>query len=183
MNNTCGKRFAWKLGDLPEGYDHKFIYSHVGYNMKITDMQAALGFSQLDKIDEFITKRKNNFKYLMEKFKENEFEKFFYLPEKLEKSDPSWYGFLITVKDPNKIKRNEIVQFLNNHRILSRLLFAGNITKQPGYMNKKCRIIGDLKNTDKLMNDAFWIGVWPGLEKEHLDFVILKFKEFLSKIQ
>jgi CDP-6-deoxy-D-xylo-4-hexulose-3-dehydrase len=183
MNNTCGKRFAWKLGDLPEGYDHKFIYSHVGYNMKITDMQAALGFSQLDKIDEFITKRKNNFKYLMEKFKENEFEKFFYLPEKLEKSDPSWYGFLITVKDPNKIKRNEIVQYLNNHRILSRLLFAGNITKQPGYMNKKCRIIGDLKNTDKLMNDAFWIGVWPGLEKEHLDFVILKFKEFLSKIQ
>lgn len=180
MNNTCGKRFNWQLGGLPKGYDHKFIYSHVGYNMKITDMQAALGVSQLDKVDNFINKRKNNFNYLMKKFKENELDKYFHLPQKLKESDPSWYGFLITIKDPKKIDRTKIIKYLNDFRILTRLLFAGNLTKQPGYANKKFRVVGDLNNTDKIMRDSFWLGVWPGLEKEHLDYVIKKFKDFIK---
>lgn len=180
MNNTCGKRFSQQLGGLPKGYDHKFIYSHVGYNMKITDMQAALGVSQLDKIENFISMRKKNFNYLMKKFRENGLDKYFYLPKKLKESDPSWYGFLITIKDPKLIDRTEIIKYLNDYRILTRLLFAGNLTKQPGYANREFRVVGNLKNTDKIMNDSFWLGVWPGLNEEHLDYVIEKFKDFLT---
>ena len=171
MQNTCGKRYSWKLGNLPSGYDHKFIYSHVGYNMKMTDMQAALGLSQLDKI---------NFKYLDFKFKENNLDKYFHLPKCYKESDPSWYGYLITLKNNKKFNRNEIIQHLNSKKILSRLLFAGNLTKQPGYFDKKHRVIGDLKVTDKFMNDAFWLGVWPGLDKEHLNYVIEEIKNFIS---
>ena len=180
MQNTCGKRYSWKLGNLPSGYDHKFIYSHVGYNMKMTDMQAALGLSQLDKIDYFIKKRKQNFKYLDFKFKENNLDKYFHLPKCYKESDPSWYGYLITLKNNKKFNRNEIIQHLNSKKILSRLLFAGNLTKQPGYFDKKHRVIGDLKVTDKFMNDAFWLGVWPGLDKEHLNYVIEEIKNFIS---
>jgi CDP-6-deoxy-D-xylo-4-hexulose-3-dehydrase len=181
MNNTCNKRYDWELGKLPEGYDHKFIFSHVGFNLKMTDMQAAIGLSQLDKVDYFIKKRKENFYYLKNKFIEEELGKYFILPESHQKSDPSWYGFLITIKDNKLFTRNEIVKFLNEKRIITRLLFAGNLTKQPGYMSKNSRIIGDLKNTDKFMNDSFWIGVWPGLDKEHLDYMLNSIKDFISK--
>ena len=171
MNNTCGKRYSWKLGKLPKGYDHKFVYSHVGYNMKITDIQAALGCSQLKKVDEFIEKIKKNFNYLMRSFKDERLDKYFILPEKHPKADPSWYGFLLTIKEPNKLNRNKLVEHLNNKKILTRLLFAGNLTKQPGYVNKKHKIIGTLNNTDKIMNDTFWVGVWPGLGNKELDFM------------
>jgi CDP-6-deoxy-D-xylo-4-hexulose-3-dehydrase len=181
MNNTCNKRYDWELGKLPKGYDHKFIFSHVGFNLKMTDMQAAIGLSQLDKVDYFIKKRKENFYYLKNKFIEEELGKYFILPESHQKSDPSWYGFLITIKDNKLFTRNEIVKFLNEKRIITRLLFAGNLTKQPGYMSKNSRIIGDLKNTDKFMNDSFWIGVWPGLDKEHLDYMLNSIKDFISK--
>ena len=183
MNNTCGKRYSWKLGNLPKGYDHKFVFSNVGYNMKMTDMQGALGLSQLDKVDFFIKKRKKNFHSLKQKFLDEGLDKYFILPEKYEKSDPSWYGFLLTIKDNNKLNRTKIVEFLNDKRILTRLLFAGNLTKQPGYMNKKHRVIGELKNTDKLMNDSFWIGVWPGLDEEHLNFMTQTIKEYINNSQ
>jgi CDP-4-dehydro-6-deoxyglucose reductase, E1 len=182
MNNTCGKRYSWKLGKLPKGYDHKFVYSHVGYNMKITDMQAALGCSQLDKVDVFIEKRKNNFAYLMKRFLEEKLDKYFILPEAHPKADPSWYGFLLTIKNSKKINRNELVSHLNTKKVLTRLLFAGNLTKQPGYMNKKHKIIGDLKNTDKIMCDTFWVGVWPGLDTIQLDYIVDEIKKYISKI-
>ena len=181
MNNTCGKRYSWKLGKLPKGYDHKFVFSHVGYNMKMTDMQGALGLSQLDKVEFFIKKRKENFYSLKKKFKDKSLDKYFVLPEKYEKSDPSWYGFLITIKNNKKLDRTKMVKHLNEKRILTRLLFAGNLIRQPGYMNKKHRVVGSLNNTDKLMNDSFWLGVWPGLGEEHLDFMVESVKEFIRK--
>jgi CDP-6-deoxy-D-xylo-4-hexulose-3-dehydrase len=144
-------------------------------------MQGALGLSQLDKIDYFIQKRKDNFKNLRQKFLDEGLDKYFILPEKYEKSDPSWYGFLITIKNPNKLNRTDMIKFLNDRRILSRLLFAGNLTRQPGYMNKKHKIVGNLKNTDKIMKDGFWIGVWPGLDEEHLNFMVDSVKEFINK--
>ncbi len=180
MNNTCGKRYSWKLGDLPKGYDHKFIYSHVGYNLKMTDMQGALGLSQLDKIDFFIEKRKENFQYLKNKFLEEGLDKYFLLPSCYEEADPSWFGFLLTIKDDRILNRNELVKFLDTKKILTRLLFAGNLIRQPGYKNKKFRVVGSLKNTDKFMNDSFWIGIWPGLNETHLNFMIKKIKEFIS---
>ena len=182
MNNTCGKRYSWKLGKLPKGYDHKFVYSHVGYNMKITDIQAALGCSQLKKVDEFIEKRKKNFNYLMKSFKDERLDKYFILPEKHPKADPSWYGFLLTIKEPKKLNRNKLVEYLNNKKILTRLLFAGNLTKQPGYMNKKHKVIGTLKNTDKIMNDTFWVGVWPGLGNQELDFIVSEIKTYIKNL-
>jgi len=180
MNNTCGKRYEWKLGDLPHGYDHKFVFSEVGYNMKITDIQASLGVSQLDRVQQFIEKRRSNFSYLLQRFKEEKLDDYFYLPEKYEKSEPSWYGFLITLKNNKIMTRNKLVEYLNSKRILTRLLFAGNLTKQPGYMNKKYRIVGDLKNTDIFMNDSFWLGVWPGLDRIHLEYMITAIKDFIS---
>ena len=182
MNNTCGKRYSWKLGKLPKGYDHKFVYSHVGYNMKITDIQAALGCSQLKKVDEFIEKRKKNFNYLMRSFRDERLDKYFILPEKHPKADPSWYGFLLTIKEPNKLNRNKLVEHLNNKKILTRLLFAGNLTKQPGYVNKKHKIIGTLNNTDKIMNDTFWVGVWPGLGNKELDFIVSEIKTYIKNL-
>tara|TARA_A100001015_G_C15042950_1_gene741130 strand:+ start:99 stop:1475 length:1377 start_codon:yes stop_codon:yes gene_type:complete len=180
MNNTCGKRYSWKLGDLPEGYDHKFIYTHVGYNLKMTDMQGALGLSQLDKIDFFIEKRKKNFQYLKDKFLEEGLDKYFQLPSCYPESDPSWFGFLLTIKDNEILNRNKLVKFLDIKRILTRLLFAGNLIRQPGYKNTKFRVVGSLKNTDKFMNDSFWIGIWPGLNETHLNFMVEKIKEFIS---
>ncbi len=182
MNNTCGKRYSWKLGNLPKGYDHKFVYSHVGYNMKITDMQAALGSSQLDKVEEFIQKRKDNFIYMMKRFLDEKLDKYFILPEAHPKADPSWYGFLLTIKNSKKIDRNELVSYLNSKKILTRLLFAGNLTKQPGYINKKHKIIGNLKNTDKIMSDTFWVGVWPGLGKKQLNYIVEEIKNFIQNI-
>jgi len=154
----------------------------VGYNMRMTDMQASLGCSQLEKVDAFIEKRKKNFSYLMSAFKNEKLNKYFILPEAHPKSDPSWYGFLLTIKNPRILNRNKLVEHLNNKRILTRLLFAGNLTKQPGYMNKKHKIVGNLKNTDKIMNDSFWVGVWPGLGKEELDFVVKEINSYILNL-
>ena len=169
-DNTCGRRFEWKLGDLPKGYDHKYIYSHIGYNLKLTDMQAAVGCSQLDKLPAFIRKRRENFEYLYKGLKP--LEKYLILPETTPHSKPSWFGFPITVKESSPIGRNELVQFLENRKIGTRLLFGGNLTRQPAYKDAKYRKVGSLKESDRVMNRTFWIGVYPGLTREMLDYVI-----------
>ena len=177
-DNTCGKRFGWKLGDLPFGYDHKYTYSNMGFNLKITDMQAACGLAQLDKLDHFVKARKENFTYLYNKLKScNEF---IHLPEKSPDSDPSWFGFLITLKENSSISRVDLLKYLDQHKIGTRLLFAGNLIKQPYMSNKKYRVVGDLKNTDFIMNNSFWVGVYPGLSEEMLDFTATKIESFLG---
>lgn len=178
-DNTCGKRFEWKLGDLPEGYDHKYIYSHIGFNLKITDIQAAIGLSQLSKVDQFVAKRRENHKALYELMKP--LEEFFILPEKTPNSDPSWFGFMLTVRDPKRIDRNKLVRYLEEQKIGTRLFFGGNMIKQPAYKNIEKRIVGSLDNSDKAMNDAFWIGVWPGLDKSHLEYMAHAMKRYLNK--
>jgi len=177
-NNTCGKRFNWKQGDLPYGYDHKYIYSHLGYNLKITDMQAACGLSQLKKLKDFIKKRVNNFDYLKSKFKQ--MEDIFILPEATKNSQPSWFGFPLSIRD-NKINRNELINFLGSRNIDTRLIFAGNITKQPYMIDRKFRIASELKNSDYVMHNTFWIGVFPALRKVHLNYIIQSIKKFLKK--
>jgi CDP-6-deoxy-D-xylo-4-hexulose-3-dehydrase len=175
-DNTCGKRFEHKFSDLPEGYDHKYTYSHMGYNLKITDMQAACGLAQLDMLGHFIKKREHNFNYLLRKF--SQLEDFFILPKATHNSTPSWFGFLLTIKNNKKIYRKNLIQYLSDKKIGTRLLFAGNITKQPYMKNKNFRISGTLSNTDKVMNDSFWVGVYPGLEDFHLDYIFDNIKEF-----
>jgi len=180
-DNTCGKRFEWKLGDLPYGYDHKYIYSEIGYNLKMTDIQAALGLAQLDKLPEFIKKRKENFDYLYQAFQK--FEKYFILPEWEKKAEPDWFGFLLTVKKSAKFSREDLTRFLNERKIGTRLLFAGNIIRQPYFINYgvKYRTVGALKNTDLVMNNTFWIGVYPGLNREMLNYTVKCFEEFLKR--
>lgn len=168
-DNTCGKRFDWKLGDLPEGYDHKYTYSHIGYNLKITDMQAAIGVAQLKKLPGFIAKRKQNFAFLKKVLKP--LEDMLILPEATEGSDPSWFGFPITLRETAPLSRSELVQGLEQNRIGTRLLFAGNLLRQPAYLNMNCRIVGGLQNTDRIMNQTFWIGVYPGITEEMLQYV------------
>ena len=177
-DNTCKKRFNWQLGNLPKGYDHKYTYTHMGYNFKITDMQAACGLAQLNKIEGFVKKRLENFNYLYKLF--SNLSNYFILPEKTKNSEPSWFGFLLTIKD-NKINRNELLKFLDEKKIGTRLLFSGNVTKQPYMLDKKYIIHKDLTNTDKVMNDSFWLGVYPGLEKKHLDYVYSTVQEFIKK--
>jgi CDP-6-deoxy-D-xylo-4-hexulose-3-dehydrase len=177
-DNTCGERYCQKLGDLPEGYDHKYTYSHIGFNLKATDIQAAIGLSQLNKVDLFIEKRRKNHKYLYNKLKQ--FEDVFILPETTMHSNPSWFGFLLTIRDGSKFNRNKLVEFLETNKIGTRLLFGGNLTKQPAYKNSNYRILNSLDNTDKVMNDSFWIGVWPGLEEDHLNYIIDKIKHFIN---
>ena len=176
--NTCGKRFDWKLGNLPQGYDHKYIYSHVGFNMKITDMQAACGLGQLSKLDFFIKKRKTNVTYLKNKLSELQDE--IILPEPETNSDPSWFGFPITIKENSKFNRADIINKLTNEKIGTRLLFAGNLTKQPAYINKKYRISGSLKVTDLIMKNTFWVGIQPSLGEEELSYVAQKILEFFK---
>lgn len=168
-DNTCNKRFDWKLGDLPEGYDHKYIYSHIGFNLKVTDMQAAIGLSQLSKVDQFVSKRRENHKKLYELMKP--LEEFFILPEKTPNSEPSWFGFMLTIRDSKRVNRNDLVRYLEKNKIGTRLFFGGNMTKQPAYLNIDKRVIGSLKNSEKVMNDSFWIGVWPGLNESHLTYI------------
>ena len=177
-DNTCNKRFNWQLGNLPQGYDHKYTYTHMGYNFKITDMQAACGLAQLKKIDGFIKKRLDNFNYLYQLF--SKLSNYFILPEKTKNSEPSWFGFLLTIKE-NKLNRNELLKFLDEKKIGTRLLFSGNVTKQPYMLDKKYIVHKDLINTDKVMNDSFWLGVYPGLEKKHLDYVYSTVQEFIKK--
>ena len=160
VDNTCGKRFAWQLGSLPCGYDHKYTYSHIGYNLKATDMQAALGVSQIDKLPAFIEKRKHNFAYLKTALKE--LEPFLILPEATPHSDPSWFGFPVAVKEDSPFTRDQLVRHLNTARIGTRLLFAGNLLRQPAYAGIQHRVVGDLRNTDFVMQNVLWLGVFPG---------------------
>lgn len=179
QDNCCGKRFEQKLGDLPEGYDHKYTYSHIGYNLKITEMQAAIGVAQLKKLPEFINKRKENFNYLY--YKLAKFEDYFILPKAAYNSDPSWFGFLISVRENTGFSRNKLVKYLEENKIGTRLLFGGNLLKQPAYKNIKHRKIGNLKNTDFVMNNTFWIGIYPGITKEMMDYTAEKIEEFIKK--
>ena len=177
-DNTCGKRFCWKLGDLPEGYDHKYTYSHIGYNLKITDMQAACGLAQLEKVPAFIQKRKDNFEFLKSRLANC--EQFLVLPQATANSDPSWFGFPITLKPNAPITRLELLQKLDAQKIGTRLLFAGNLTRQPSMIGRNFRVSGDLTNTDVVMNQTFWIGLQPALTREMLEFTANKIKESLG---
>ena len=180
-SNTCGRRFSQKFGKLPYGYDHKYVYSHIGYNLKMTEMQAAIGCAQMEKLEYFTKKRKSNFRRIYEGLKQ--FEKYLILPEAIPKSDPSWFAFIITVKENNKFKRDDLTGFLEDNLIEIRNLFCGNILRQPAFMNIKHRTIGDLKNTDYIMNNTFFIGVYPGLSEEKISYIIDKFKEFFKNTE
>lgn len=177
-DNTCGKRFCWKLGNLPEGYDHKYTYSHLGYNLKITDMQAACALAQLEKAPAFIQKRKDNFKYLKDRLKTC--EEFLQLPITTQDSDPSWFGFPITLKDNCPVSRLDLTTYLDQQKIGTRLLFAGNLTRQPYMTNVNYRVSGTLENTDNVMNNTFWIGVQPALTKEMLEYVVIQIEKYLG---
>ncbi len=177
-DNTCNKRFCQQLGDLPFGYDHKYTYSHVGYNLKITYMQASVGLSQLKHLPKFIEKRQENFDILFNGLKE--FEEFFILPKVSPKAKPSWFGFPITIKPNATFTRNKLVEFLDENKIGTRLLFGGNLLKQPYMKNQNYKIIGDLKNSDIVVNNTFWIGVYPGLGAEELNYVLEIFQNFLK---
>jgi CDP-6-deoxy-D-xylo-4-hexulose-3-dehydrase len=177
-DNTCGCRFEQKHGDLPYGYDHKYVYSHSGYNLKITDMQAACGLAQLDKLEFFIQRRRENYTYLRSRLET--LSDFLELPEPTPNSNPSWFGFPLTLKAGAGVSRLELTRFLDNNKIGSRLLFAGNLLKQPYFENVQYRVVGDLTNTDITMNNTFWIGVQPALTQEHLDFVADKLEEFFG---
>ena len=180
-DNTCLKRYEWQLGELPEGYDHKYTYSHLGYNLKSGDIQAAIGLAQLDRLDSFIEKRRNNWNYLYKNIQS--LEEFLILPRPTENSDPSWFGFAITVKDNSPISRNDLVIKLNERKIGTRLLFGGNLLRQPAFIGTPRRVVGNLKNTDIVMNQTFWIGVWPGLTEQMLDYVIETFQNLFSNLK
>jgi CDP-6-deoxy-D-xylo-4-hexulose-3-dehydrase len=177
--NTCGKRFEWQLGELPYGYDHKYIYSHIGYNLKLTDMQAAVGVAQLKKLPQFIEARKRNWKLLYEGLKP--LEEFLILPQPTPGSDPSWFGFAITVRPEAPFTRNDLVRYLENHKIATRLLFGGNLIRQPAYQDVPHRVIGELKNTDIVMNHTFWVGVYPGLTEQMIAYVVETVTTFVLK--
>ncbi|PZW44503.1 lipopolysaccharide biosynthesis protein RfbH [Pseudomonas sp. URMO17WK12:I2] len=165
-DNTCGKRFCWQLGDLPQGYDHKYTYSHLGYNLKITDMQAACALAQMDRLDGFIAARKRNFAWLSDRLAGCAE---LILPQATSGSDPSWFGFPISLRDGCGIERVDLLRRLDEQKVGTRLLFAGNLTRQPYMRNQIYRVSGELKVTDKVMNDTFWIGLWPGLSEAHLE--------------
>ncbi len=177
-DNTCGKRFCWKLGNLPEGYDHKYTYSHLGYNLKITDMQAACALAQMDRLDDFIAKRRENFTFLRNGLESC--AEFLHLPATTDNSEPSWFGFPVVLKPSSGIRRVDLLNFLDQNRIGTRLLFAGNLTKQPFMIGQPYRVSGDLTNTDVVMNQTFWLGVFPALGNVELDFVIGRIEQFFG---
>ena len=176
-DDTCQKRFGWKLGDLPDGYDHKYTYSHIGYNLKATDIQAALGLSQLRKAENFIQIRKQNFDYIYAQLEDVEG---IILPKATPNSDPSWFGFPITLENNNSTNREELLRYLDSKQIKTRLMFGGNLLKQPAYKGIDFKVVGDLQNTDTVMTRTFWIGVFPGLTHPMLDYAIENIKLFLS---
>jgi CDP-6-deoxy-D-xylo-4-hexulose-3-dehydrase len=177
-DNTCLKRFDWKLGNLPDGYDHKYTYSHLGYNLKSGDIQAAIGLAQLERLDEFVALRRRNWHYLKKNLKS--LEEFLILPEPTENSDPSWFGFAISLRNNSPKTRNQVVEYLNDNKIGTRLLFGGNLLKQPAFIDTPRRLVSDLRNTDYIMFNTFWIGVWPGLTIEMLDYMINKLHNFFE---
>lgn len=175
-DNTCGRRFGWKMGDLPMGYDHKYIYSQVGYNLKLSDMQAAIGVSQLQKLPRFIERRKENFQKLLKGL--TRYEKHLILPTWEKKADPCWFGFMLVIKDNAPFTRLEIVNYLESKKIATRSLFSGNLIRHPAYKNIKYKTVGKLKNSDKVMNDGFWVGLYPGITDEMIEYVLASFKKF-----
>ncbi len=179
-DNTCGERYCQKLGDLPEGYDHKYSYSHIGFNLKVSDMQAAVGLSQLTKADHFVARRKENHAILSEIFKE--FEEHFILPKATENSEPSWFGFMLTIRKGSPIDRNKFVEYLEQNKIGTRLFFGGNLLRQPAYYNLNHRKIDDLENTNIIMNKSFWLGVWPGLSKVHYDYIANTVRNYIRSL-
>jgi len=179
--NTCGKRFDWQLGELPHGYDHKYIYSHVGYNLKATDMQAAVGVAQLKKLPAFIAARKRNFAYLTAGLRDKNAAEHFILPEATADSDPSWFGFPLLLRETAPFSRTTLIDFLNAKKIATRQLFGGNLVRQPAYAGLNYRVVGELGVSDRVMNQAFWIGVYPGLTPAMLDYVLESIHEIASK--
>ena len=177
-DNTCGKRFGWQLGSLPQGYDHKYTYSHIGYNLKITDMQAACGLAQLDRLEGFIAARKRNFEHLSAALADA--RDFLVLPEATPGSDPSWFGYPITLRPEAGVNRVDLLQYLDQHKIGTRLLFAGNLVRQPSMAGRNFRVVGELPVADRIMRDTFWIGVWPGLTEAQLDYVASKLLSFVG---
>jgi len=178
-DNTCGKRFGWQLGQLPFGYDHKYTYSHIGYNLKATDMQAAVGLAQLDKLPGFIAARRANFDFLHAGLQD--LQDVLLLPEAEPNSEPSWFGFPMFVREDAPFTRNELVQHLESHRVATRLVFAGNLVRQPAYAGIECRIIGDLSQSDRVMNTGFWVGVYPGLGEPQLQYVLETIRGFVRR--
>ncbi len=178
-SNTCGKRFEWHLGSLPLGYDHKYIYSHIGYNLKLTDMQAAVGLAQLDKLPSFIEARKRNWKLLREGL--SHLQDYFILPEATKNSDPSWFAFVLTVRNGAKIKRIDLANYLESKKIATRHVFGGNLIRQPAYQNKEMRVVGELSNTDKVMEDSIVLGVYPGLSESNIDYMIESICSFITR--
>jgi CDP-6-deoxy-D-xylo-4-hexulose-3-dehydrase len=176
--NTCGKRFDWQLGELPHGYDHKYTYDHVGYNLKMTDMQAAVGVAQMGKLESFTEARKANWKTLREGL--DSLKEFFMLPEPTPNSDPSWFGFPMSVRPESGIKRRDFINFLEERQIATRLLFSGNITRQPAYLKLPTRSVGNLENSDFIMNNSLWLGVYPGLTPEMLNYMIESVHEYVQ---
>ena len=176
QDDTCAKRFGWQLGDLPEGYDHKYTYSHIGYNLKATDMQAALGLTQLQKLDGFIAARNKNFNYLYSRLSAVEG---LIMPKATEHSEPSWFGFPITLDPKHPVNREELLRFLDSKKIGTRLMFAGNVLKQPAYKDVDFRVVGDLTNTDIVMMRTFWVGVYPGLTEPMLDYIVENIVQYM----
>ena len=179
LDNTCGRRFGWKMGELPAGYDHKYTYSHLGYNMKITEMQAAIALAQIDRIDAFVEARKSNHAYLKQRLQE--LEDLIILPEPTKNSDPSWFGFMISIRENKGGKRNDLAKHLNSKMIGTRLLFAGNLTKQPYFKDIKYRTIGNLQNTDFVMENSLWVGVYPVLTTDMLDYCCDEILRFFGR--
>ena len=179
QDNRCGRRFDFKLGKLPFGYDHKYIYSHIGYNLKATDIQAAIGLAQLKKLPQFIKKRKENFNYLLNKLRK--YGKYLILPAyDKKKAQPSWFGFMIVIGENSSFKRPDLVNFLQSNKIETRSLFSGNLLRHPAYLNIKHRVVGNLKNSDLIAKNGFWVGVYPGIDKKQLEYVVSKFDEFFQ---
>ena len=177
-DNTCNKRYDWKLGDLPQGYDHKYIYSNIGYNLKATDLQASIGNVQIEKLNDFVEKRKKNWSEINKIILS--YDQFFINHKPTENSDPSWFGYAITVKKNKYFDRNTLVKFLNDHRIATRLLFGGNILRQPAYLNMNVKVNGTLDNADKVVDSTFWIGVYPGINQEMIEYVKEVFEKFIT---
>jgi CDP-6-deoxy-D-xylo-4-hexulose-3-dehydrase len=179
FDNTCNNRFNWQLGELPHGYDHKYIYSHLGYNLKITDMQAAIGASQLQKLDSFIARRRANWSALKQAFLAERLDGYFHLPEPTRHSEPSWFGFLLTVREDAPFTRSELIRHLESRKIGTRLLFAGNLVRQPAFQDVPHRVVSSLTATDQIMNRSFWIGVWPGIGPAQIAYMVETMREFV----